>query len=119
MRSNEGVRFVIEIEVSDRELFTQTAARCAEVSRGEPGTLVYDWYLDEATGKARLYEAYESLEALDVHTKGPVFTDVGLPMMQCARFVHVDAFGDFGDRAGEPTFWPTTFWGEPFASGSS
>lgn len=119
MRSDEGVRFVIEIEVTDLELFKDTAARCAEVSRAEPGTLVYDWYLDEASGKARLYEAYESLEALDAHASGPVFTDVGLPMMQCSTFVHVDAFGDFGDRPGPSTFWPTTFWGVPFASGSN
>jgi quinol monooxygenase YgiN len=119
MRSNEAVRFVIEIEVTDVELFKETAARCAEVSRDEPGTLVYDWYLDEAAGKARLYEAYESLEALDVHAKGPVFTDVGLPMMECSRFVHVDAFGDFGEGAGPSTFWPTTFWGTAFASGSN
>jgi len=119
MRSNEAVRFVIEIEVTDLALFKETAARCAEASRGEPGTLVYDWYLDEQSSTARLYEAYESLEALDIHAKGPVFTEVGLPMMKCSRFVHVDAFGDFGDRTGQSTFWPTTYWGTPFASGSS
>jgi quinol monooxygenase YgiN len=116
MRSNEGVRFVIEIEVSDIALFKETAARCVEVSRTEPGTLVYDWYLDEATGKARLYEAYESLDALRVHSTGPVFTDVGLPLMQCSTFVHVDAFGDVGDMADQSTFWPTTFWGSAFAA---
>jgi quinol monooxygenase YgiN len=116
MRSNEEIRFVIEIEVSDIELFKETAARCVEVSRTEPGTLVYDWYLDEATGKARLYEAYESLDALRAHSTGPVFTDVGLPMMQCSTFVHVDAFGDVGGMSEEATFWPTTFWGAPFAA---
>jgi quinol monooxygenase YgiN len=116
MRSNEGIRFVIEIEVSDVELFKKTAAACVEVSRSEPGTLVYDWYLDEASGKARLYEAYESLEALQAHATGPVFTDVGLPMMQCSTFVHVDAFGDAGAMAEGATFWPTTFWGPAFAA---
>jgi hypothetical protein len=107
---------VIEIEVSDVELFEQTVARCVEVSRTEPGTLVYDWYLDESTGRARLYEAYESLDALRAHSTGPVFTDVGLPLMQCSKFVHVDAFGDVGDLAQEGTFWPTTFWGAAFES---
>jgi quinol monooxygenase YgiN len=116
MRENEGVRFVIEIDVSDVELFKETAARCVEVARTEPGTLVYDWYLDEENGKARLYEAYESLEALHAHSTGPVFTDVGLPMMQCATFVHVDVFGDVGDMADQPTFWPSTFWGPAFAA---
>jgi len=115
-RADEQVRFVIEIEVSDIELFKTTAAACAEVSRSEPGTLVYDWYLDEATSKARLYEAYASLDALRIHTTGPVFTDVGLPMMECATFVHVDAFGDFGDAANRSSFWPTTYWGTAIAS---
>ena len=119
MRGNEAVRFVIDIDVTDIDMFKKTAARCAEVSRTEPGTLIYDWYLDEDTGKARLYEAYESFEALEVHSTGPVFTDVGLPMMECSTFVHVDAFGDVGDMADRPTFWPTTFWGAPFTSGSN
>jgi quinol monooxygenase YgiN len=119
MRVNEEVRFVIDIDVNDVDLFKMTAARCAEVSRAEPGTLIYDFYLDEATGKARLYEAYESLEALEAHSKGPVFTDVGLPMMECSTFVHVDAFGELGAMADRPTFWPTTFWGPAFASGAN
>jgi quinol monooxygenase YgiN len=116
MRGNEEVRFVIDIEVSDIEKFKETAAKCVEVSRTEPGTLIYDWYLDEASGRARLYEAYASVEALRAHTNGPVFTDVGLPMMNVSRFVRVDAFGDFGEMRNQPTFWPTTFWGTPFAS---
>jgi quinol monooxygenase YgiN len=116
MRANEAVRFVIEIEVSDVERFKETVARCVEVSRDEPGTLLYDWDLDEAAGTARLYEAYESLDALRAHATGPVFTDVGLPLMECSRFVHVDAFGDVGAMAEQATFWPTTFWGAPLAS---
>jgi quinol monooxygenase YgiN len=116
MRENEGVRLVIEIEVDDIDLFKETAQRCVEVSRTEPGTLVYDWYIDEANGKARLYEAYESVEALRAHAAGPVFTDVGLPMMQCSTFVHVDAFGDFGEMAEQDAFWPTTYWGPAFVA---
>jgi len=115
-RADEQVRFVIDIEVTDIELFKATAAACVEVSRTEPGTLVYDWYLDETTGRARLYEAYASLDALRIHTSGPVFTDVGLPMMECANFVHVDAFGDLGGPANRASFWPTTYWGTAIAS---
>jgi quinol monooxygenase YgiN len=118
-RAREGVRFVIEIEVRDAERFKAIAARCVDVSRTEPGTLVYDWYLDEETGRARLYEAYESLQALRVHSSGPVFTEVGPPLMEVCTFVHVDAFGDVGDMAKHPTFWPTTFWGPAFASVAS
>jgi quinol monooxygenase YgiN len=115
-RSREGVRFVIDIEVRDVERFKTIATRCVEVSRTEPGTLVYDWYVDEATGRGRLYEAYESLEAVRAHASGPVFTEVGVPLMEVCTFVHMDAFGDVGDMATSPTFWPTTFWGAAFAS---
>jgi quinol monooxygenase YgiN len=116
MRSEEAVRFVIDIEVHDVERFKETAAKCVEFSRTEPGTLLYDWYIDEEAGRARLYEAYASLEALRIHTTGPVFTDIGLPLLECSTFVHVDAFGDFGEVAPDEAFWPTTFWGVPFAS---
>ena len=115
MRSDEEVRFVIEIEVSDVERFKAIAAECTAVSREEPGTLVYDWYLDEATGRARLYEAYESVDAVRVHSAGRVFTEVGLPLMEVCTFVHVDCFGDVGDLLAA-SFWPTTAWGSAFVS---
>lgn len=116
MTASEEVRLVVEIEVTDVERFKRAAVACAEVSRTEPGTLVYDWYLDETTGMARLYEAYASPDALRAHMAGPVFIDVGLPLMECSRFVQVDAYGDFGDLRNETTFWPTRFWGPPFTS---
>ena len=72
--------------------------------------------VDTETGRARLYEAYESVEALQEHIRGPVFTDVGPELLQTCTFLRVDAFGDFGDAADEPTFWPTTFWGPAFAA---
>jgi quinol monooxygenase YgiN len=115
MRSDEEVRFVIDIEVKDVERFKEVVQKCVEVSRNEPGTLVYDWYIDEEKGRARLYEAYESLDAVKAHAAGPVFTDVGLPLMEIANFVHMDAFGDVGEFLKRP-LWPTTVWGPPFAA---
>ena len=116
MRENEGIRFVIEIEVSDIDAFVEGVEECVEISRDEPGTLVYDWYLDRETGKARLYEAYESLDAVAAHAAGPVFTDVGPRLLESCEFIHVDAFGDVGEMADRPTFWPTTFWGPAVAA---
>ena len=46
------------------------------VSRDEPGTVVYDWYVDEAGGVGTLYEAYSSAEALRAHGSGAVFTEL-------------------------------------------
>jgi quinol monooxygenase YgiN len=87
MRSgaDEAVRFVLDIEVSDVERFKALVQRCVDISRDEPGTLVYDWYLDEATGKGRLYEAYASTEAVRAHGAGAVFTEVGPELIQTSR----------------------------------
>jgi quinol monooxygenase YgiN len=57
----DEVRFVIEMTATNPELFQEVAQACADVSRDEPGTLVYDWFYDAETGRARLYEAYESV----------------------------------------------------------
>lgn len=116
-RAGEQIRFVLDIDVHDVARFKEVVARCVEVSRDEPGTLVYDWYLDEETGKARLYEAYASADAVRAHATGPVFTDVGIPLFEISTFVHMDAFGDLGTLPDElPPLWPTTLWGTPFAT---
>jgi hypothetical protein len=78
---------------------------------------VYDWYLDEATGKCKLYEAYETFEALQAHIAGPVFTELGPKIIEVCKFVHVDAFGEVPDAVREgPSIAPTTWWGSPFAA---
>ena len=76
VRDGEWVRFVIRFEVLDAERFREMAAAMVAVSRDEPGTVVYDWYLDEAAAKGTLYEAYSSAEALEAHGSGAVFTDL-------------------------------------------
>lgn len=117
MGEDEQIRIVIDIEVHDIERFKQAAQRCVEVSRQEPGTLVYDWYLDEERGVARLYEVYASVDALRAHTVGPVFSEAGLPLMDVSTFVHLDVYGDAGSLRDEiGRLWPATEWGVPFAS---
>ena len=120
MRQSEAIRFVIEIEVSDVDAFKALVQQAVAISREEPGTVVYDWYLDEATGKCRLYEAYETLEALRAHVKGRVFTEVGPKLLQVCEFVRVDAFGEVPPGAKErPGIAPTTWWDAPFAAVSA
>jgi quinol monooxygenase YgiN len=116
MRSSQELRFVIEIEVSDLARFKELVHECVEISREEPGTFVYDWYVDEQGSSARLYEAYESPEALRAHVSGRVFREVGAKLMDVCRFIHLDAFGDFGSQAGGQALWPTTYWGAPIAA---
>ena len=115
MQPSPAIRFILQIQVRDLERFKALVARCVEVSRSEPGTVHYDWFLDEATGEARLVEAYESVDAVLAHARGPVFTEFGPELLETCDFVHMDAFGDTGRLSEGAQFWPSTYWGTPFA----
>ena len=119
MRHNDEVRFVLTISVHDVEAFTAAVEECVAISREEPGTLLYEWYLDAERATAKLYEAYRDVDAVLAHAAGPVFTEVGPRLLATCTFEHMDAFGDVGRLASQATLWPTTLWGEPFASLSS
>ena len=109
-------RMIVDIEVSDFDAFRDLAELASEYCRAEPGTLVDEWYLDEATGKARLHEAYESFEALDAHVQGRVFTELGSRFFEVARFEHIDFYGDMPpERAQSEPLAPRTIWGRSFA----
>ena len=115
MRSNQELRFVIDIDITDPVRFKELVAQCVEISGQEPGTLVYDWYIDDDGARGQLYEAYESMDALRAHTGGRVFSEVGPKLMEACTFIHVDAYGDLGPTT-RPPLWPTTYWGTPFAA---
>jgi quinol monooxygenase YgiN len=115
VQPSPAIRFFVQIQVHDIDRFKAIAARCAEVSATEPGTLHYDWFLDEATGAARLVEAYDSVDSVVAHARGPVFTEVGPEMLEACTFVHMDAFGDTGRLSDGTQLWPSTYWGTPFA----
>ena len=89
MRDGEWVRFVIHFEVLDLARFREMATAMVAVSADEAGTVVYDWYVDEAAGRGTLYEAYASSEALGAAAE--------LPRR---------------DVPGAPTTW----WGAPIAA---
>jgi quinol monooxygenase YgiN len=115
MPPSPAIRFVVTIQVHDIAGFTDAATRCVAISRDEPGTLHYDWFLNEETGAARLVEAYASVGAVLAHAQGPVFTDVGPTLLETCTFVSMDAFGDTGKLGDGAQFWPSTYWGTPFA----
>jgi quinol monooxygenase YgiN len=118
MRTGEGMRLVIGFAVTDVARFEEMATAMVEASRAEPGTLVYDWYLDAGAGRACLYEAYESFDAIVAHSRGPVFTEIAPRYAGVFTVERVDVFGDArqmqagGDVLGAPTTW----WGAPFAA---
>jgi quinol monooxygenase YgiN len=117
MREGEYVRFVIRFEIVDADRFREMAEAMVAVSREEPGTVVYDWYLDEDARIGTLYEAYASAEALRVHGRGPVFSDLAPRYADAVRVGKVDAFGAAdGMPRGDVLGAPTTWWGAPIAA---
>ena len=115
MKQSAAIRCVLQMQVHDVETFKEVAAACSAVSSDEPGTLYYDWFLDEASGQARLVEGYDSYESIVAHATGPVFTEVGPRLMEACAFVHMDAYGDTAKLAEGPQLWPSTYWGPPIA----
>lgn len=117
MRDGEWVRFVIRFDVVDAERFREMAAAMVEVSRTEPGTVVYDWYVDDASSTGTLYEAYASAEALGEHGRGKVFSDLAPRYADCLRVASVDVFGAADGLPRRPVLGaPTTWWGAPIAA---
>jgi quinol monooxygenase YgiN len=117
VRDGEWVRFVIRFEVLDLDRFREMANAMVAVSRNEPGTVVYDWYLDEQANEGTLYEAYASREALKAHASGAVFTELAPRYLDALRVVSVDSYGEAEglsrrDVLGAPTAW----WGAPIAA---
>ena len=115
MTQSAAIRFVVQIQVHDIVAFKQAVAACCEISTAEPGTLYYDWFLDEATGDARLVEGYDSFDSVVAHAAGPVFTEIGPELLKTCTFVHMDAYGDTAKLAAGPQFWPSTYWGPAMA----
>jgi len=117
VRDGEWVRFVIRFEILDAGRFREMAGAMVAVSRDEPGTVVYDWYLDEAAGLGTLYEAYASAEALRAHGQGAVFSELAPRYADAVRVARVDAYGGAdGLPRREILGAPTTWWGAPIAA---
>jgi quinol monooxygenase YgiN len=117
VRDGEWIRFVIRFEVLDTDRFCEMAEAMVAVSRDEPGTVVYDWYLDDAANTGTLYEAYASSDALKAHGSGAVFTELAPKYLDALRVISVDVFGEAAgfprrDVLGAPTTW----WGAAIAA---
>jgi quinol monooxygenase YgiN len=117
VRGGEYVRFVIRFEVLDADRFREMATAMVAVSREEPGTVVYDWYIDDAGATGTLYEAYASPEALKAHGSGTVFSELAPRYADCVRVSKVDAFGAADGMPRRDVLGaPTTWWGASIAA---
>jgi quinol monooxygenase YgiN len=117
VREGEYVRFVIRFEVLDVDRFREMAEAMVAVSKDEPGTVVYDWYLDEGAAKGTLYEAYASAEALRVHGGGTVFSELAPRYADAVKVANVDVFGAADGMPRRDVLGaPTTWWGASIAA---
>ena len=90
----EEVVLVVSYKINDFELFQAIAAECAHyVSSHEEGTLAYDWYVADDKANGKLYEAYQSPDALEAHLLGAVFKIIGPKFKQSITWVSIESFG--------------------------
>ena len=116
MAKRSWVTVIVKWEIRDRDGFVAMATEMAAASRAEPGTLIYDWYIDEATSTGGLLEMYESRQALDDHIAGPVFSEIAPRHRGVAKAIAVEMFGADGMERSDNLRAPTTWWGEPVAA---
>ena len=116
MTQRSWVTVLVKWEIRDRDGFVAMATGMAEASRAEPGTLMYDWYIDEATETGGLLEMYASKQALDEHVAGPVFAEIAPRHRGVAKAIAVEMFGAHGMDQSDILRAPTTWWGEPVAA---
>ncbi len=116
MHKRKWITLVVRWDVADADGFSAMAEEMAQASRREPGTHLYDWYIDSATGQGLLLESYPSHEALMSHVEGPVFTEIAPRHRGVARPIAIDVFGGEGMERTDLLKAPTTWWGEPVAA---
>lgn len=117
--SEDQIRVVayFEIKPGQRGEFERMANEaCSFVADNEEGTLIYDWYVADDDTTARLYELYDSSEALLAHLAGKVGTEILPPMMEIAPMTRVDLFGrpSEGLKAAAQNF-PAVLYGDKIA----
>jgi quinol monooxygenase YgiN len=116
MAKRSWVTVIIFWSFEDRERFEAMATEMAAASRAEPGTLMYDWYVNEDGTSGVLLEQYASQKALGDHVAGPVFTKIAPRYRGVARAQKVEMFGADGMERADVLKATTTWCGEPVAA---
>lgn len=103
-----------EINPGERVEFERLAREAAAYAdESEPGTLTYDWYAADDDKTARIYELYESSEALLAHLGGKVGTEILPSIMQVAPMTAVEIFGRASEQlTAVAQNFPATLFGE-------
>jgi quinol monooxygenase YgiN len=96
------VSYVMELTINEGKLeeFKEKAEGYVKaVQDGEPGTLVYQWWLGEDGTRCLVHEVFESSEALLTHVGnvGPSLPD----LLAIAPITRLEVFGTVSEQARE------------------
>lgn len=66
------VTYLLRLDVKEGQLaaFEAVMADLVEATKGEPGTLMYEWYIDDEGKTAHILERFEDTEAYLAHGEG-------------------------------------------------
>ena len=100
---NENIHWLLELNVKPGELAAARALMeemIAATRESEPGTLNYEWYLDENESVCHIHERYADSAAVMTHLEnfGAKFADRFLAALEPTRFT---VYGDPSDEAAE------------------
>ena len=116
--SKEQVKIVANFAIRDHELFVTIAGKMVDhCKQHEPGTLVYDWYVDADKQQGRLIELYTDIDAFRQHVSGKIFTELAPLMRSAIEWQSLEAFGELpGEFAPVMKAFQSTHWSNVVAA---
>lgn len=91
---SQSIELVVNFEILDFDIFSDAAQKCTDYTREhEPETLAYEWFVDPDKTRGSLFEQYASEAAFRKHVTGPVFSELGIPLVQAIRWTAYQSFG--------------------------
>lgn len=95
MEKSNQVRLMFSFEINDFDEFSQLVKETsAYVEENEPGTISYDWYVDDTKATGCLFEVYDNPKAFEEHIVGPVFTTIVPKYRNAMTWLNIKALGD-------------------------
>ena len=92
----EAIRVVARVtNIRDLDRFKELGREAIVISRDEPGTLQYEWYLDEEIRTCTALELYRDSDAVETH-----LTNVGEVLSKVLEIceLKVEVFGDLDEK---------------------
>jgi len=98
--SKTQIRLLLDIEIHHGQFseFEAVARQMVAVSKEEPGTLLYSFFLSADCTHCRLIEAYTDVPAITAHFEGPAVQQFVPQMLKVANLIRLEMYGDPGPK---------------------